>query len=367
MLMRFVPRSVVQQLERVITATVRREVDRLPHALTDTDVQLRQLQNLIEREQRLPPPPPKHLQVRVVGGYSPQFFESGYRVVAEFNAALAPMGKTLGDFPRMLDFGCGCGRVIRAMHTCLPQADLVGTDIDPEAIHWLQTNYQSIGRFVLAPHTPPLPLPDGAVDFVYGISVFTHLPEDLQFRWLEELRRVTTAGGTLILTTHAEQYWSRVPSHLRTAAQAKGFFYASPDTVAGSASYGHSVGLPEFYQTAYHTHDYIRREWSRYFTVVDVIPLGLESHQDIVLLRNERCSSLKYGQYSHSSRLVSRAHHRPRCSPDFHHGLRSCARRAGLSGDDARGALRLDPALACGRAARQRAESVQRGGVLSHG
>ena len=34
-----------------------------------------------------------------------------------------------------------------------------------------------------------------------------------------------------------------------------------------------------------------------------------------------RCSSLKYSRYSRSSRLAIRAHHRPRCSPDFHHGL----------------------------------------------
>ena len=30
-----------------------------------------------------------------------------------------------------------------------------------------------------------------------------------------------------------------------------------------------------------------------------------------------RCSSLKYAQYSRSSRLASRAHRRPRCSQDF--------------------------------------------------
>jgi SAM-dependent methyltransferase len=285
MLRRLIPRSLQQQLERYITASVRREVDRLPHALTDTDVQLRQLQTLLEREHRLAPPPPKHLQVRVVGGYSPQFFESGYRVHAEFGDALSRIGTSLEAFPRILDFGCGCGRVIRALRTRLPHALLTGTDIDPEAIGWLQSNYQSIARFVLAPHLPPLPLEDGSADFVYGISVFTHLPEDMQFRWLDELRRVTRVGGHLILTTHAEQYWSRVPAELREAGREKGFFYASPDTVTGSASYGQSVGLPEFYQTAYHTHAYIRREWSRFFEVLDIIPLGLESHQDIILLR----------------------------------------------------------------------------------
>ena len=280
-----IPATAKRRLGQFIASVVRQEIDRLPHALTDSDVFLNQIVTILRREHGLIPPPPKHLQVRVVGGYVPGFIESGFRVYAELSAALQPAGRTLEDFPRILDFGCGCGRVIRAMHTCLPRARLFGIDIDPEAIAWLTANYASMAEFFVAPHNPPTPLGDGHVDFVYGISVFTHLPEDMQFRWLEELRRVTSPGGYLILTIHGEKQRDDLPAEFARRVLEKGFFYAAPGTMPGLADYARDISLPDFYQTAYHTHDYIRREWSRYFEVVGIQTLGLEHHQDIVLLR----------------------------------------------------------------------------------
>jgi hypothetical protein len=43
--------------------------------------------------------------------------------------------------------------------------------------------------------------------------------------------------------------------------------------------------LPDFYQTAFHTHEYIRREWSRHFEVVAIHAKGVGNHQDAVLVR----------------------------------------------------------------------------------
>jgi hypothetical protein len=43
--------------------------------------------------------------------------------------------------------------------------------------------------------------------------------------------------------------------------------------------------LPDFYQTAYHTQEYIHREWSTYFDVIHYLERGINNHQDAVILR----------------------------------------------------------------------------------
>jgi SAM-dependent methyltransferase len=51
---------------------------------------------------------------------------------------------------------------------------------------------------------PPLPFASQEFDFVYAVSVFTHLSEATSRRWVEELRRVTSAGGILLATTNGD-------------------------------------------------------------------------------------------------------------------------------------------------------------------
>lgn len=232
------------------------------------------------RENDLPPPPPKHLQVRVCGGYVAGFLDSGFNAIGDINAAIAASGRTLPDFRRILDFGCGCGRVLRTLKSVAPGSALYGTDIDGEAIGWLQKHYGRFGEFAVAPHRPPTAYADGMFDFVYGISVFTHLPEDMQYQWLEELRRITAPGAFLMMSTHGAKHYETLPPELRAKLEERGFYYGDLGT-----NYGASIQLPDFYQTSFHKHDYIRREWGKYFDVVDIQTLRMDQHQDSVLLR----------------------------------------------------------------------------------
>jgi len=257
--------------------------ERLPRAesgLGDLDTTLQQVLTLLRREAQIPPPPPRHLQERVVGKYVPGFPESGYELCRELDAALAPAGKTLADFRRILDFGCGSGRATRALKTLHPAADVSGTDIDEEAIAWLAWNYPKFGNFSVAPHRPPTEYADAAFDFIFGISVFTHLPQDMEREWLDELRRISAPGAHLVLTTHGEAHWSKLAPEIREIVEREGFYYGD-----FGWNYGRSISLPDFYQTAYHSTDYVRREWGKRFEVLAITPLGMGKHQDTVLLR----------------------------------------------------------------------------------
>ena len=256
-------------------------VGELPDALSrlsDLEVLGQHLVSLLRREAGIRPLPPKNLQVRVIGRYTRAFPETCYDICDDLDAALSVVGRSLKDFRRILDWGCGCGRIIRAFRTLLPDAELHGTDIDPEAIEWLNRNYAGMAEFRVSPHHPPTSYADATFDFVLGLSVVTHLPEDMQFEWLWELERITAPGGYAILTTSGENNYRNLPAAEREILETRGFLYSA-------VNYGQSISLPDFYQNAFHAVHYVRREWSRVFDVVEIRPAGMENHQDVVLLR----------------------------------------------------------------------------------
>jgi ubiquinone/menaquinone biosynthesis C-methylase UbiE len=223
------------------------------------------------------PLPPRHLQERVVGGYFADFLKSATRTLSEFDGILKSVGKTLDDFERVLDLGVGCGRVIRRFHELYPRTVMTGGDIDTEAIAWLQQNYAPIGRFLALPHLPPTDLKTGEFEFGYAVSVFTHLDEQMQFAWLAELQRVIDSGGYLVLTVHGKNHYDILLEGIKRQSITGGFYYDYDSIITD--------GLPEFYKVTYHTREYVYREWSRFFEVVDYVEQGAEGHQDLILCR----------------------------------------------------------------------------------
>ncbi|MGI8656502.1 MAG: class I SAM-dependent methyltransferase [Pyrinomonadaceae bacterium] len=184
-----------------------------------------QLQDMIREMGGLMPPPP-HLQKRVVGVYAPDFIKSGEDLIEDINAVLAHTGKNLNSFETILDFGSGCARVLRPLRRYITSAQkLYGTDIDAEAIQWCQENYSQVAEFSVNPAMPPTIYRDDKFDLIYSISVFTHLPEDMQFAWLQELHRIAKRGAYLVLSVHGENHYNKHDLAARRTMQDKGFNY----------------------------------------------------------------------------------------------------------------------------------------------
>jgi SAM-dependent methyltransferase len=108
---------------------------------------------------------------------------------------------------RVLDWGCGPGRLARHMAECFAPTplELTAVDPDPAAIAWCRAHLPGI-VFQEAPFRPPLPFDDQHFDAVYAFSVLTHLAEESQARWVDELRRVLKPGGVLVVTVHGDHY-----------------------------------------------------------------------------------------------------------------------------------------------------------------
>jgi SAM-dependent methyltransferase len=223
------------------------------------------------------PFPPENLRKRVHGDEDALSFSNIGKII-NFNiySSIKSIIR-LSDQSNILDFGCGCGRVLRYFYKWYSDSLFYGVDIDQEAISWCQRELARIGKFVKNEESPPLPFCDEFFDFIYSISVFTHLPEDMQFVWLEELRRITKKGGYIIITTHGEELFnSYVPEVSRNQFIEKGFYYLIGEK---------TEGLPDFYHSSFHSKDYIYKNWSKLFEIDKIINKGIAGHQDLILCR----------------------------------------------------------------------------------
>ena len=160
------------------------------------------------------PLPPPHLIYDVIAcRWGAVFMDSGAKVMKDMAAILDKNDKPLASFSNILDFGCGCGRLIRQVqrHT---NAALIGSDYNGELVDWCTANlpFATFHKNELA---PPLALNDASVDFIYARSVFTHLTEALTFQWMQEMRRVLRPGGCIYLTMHGRPMSSGLNDGLR--------------------------------------------------------------------------------------------------------------------------------------------------------
>jgi SAM-dependent methyltransferase len=186
---------------------------------------------------------------------------------------LAKQGKTLNEFKTVLDFGCGCGRVLRHL-SGLPGTALHGTDPNRWAIQWCE-KHLPFAQFKVCSLEPPLPYPDDLFDLIYAFSIFTHLTEPLQARWMDELRRVLAPGGHLILTVHGDKCADALPAAERGDYQ-QGKLVVVEQEVVGTNFCG-----------AFHPEAYVRSVLTRGFEVADFVPEGAKGNppQDAYLLR----------------------------------------------------------------------------------
>jgi SAM-dependent methyltransferase len=216
------------------------------------------------------PVPPARLILKVAGTPDAHWFLTGGRLAAEsIRATLARHSIDIDRISSMLDFGCGCGRVVR--HWRSVQGEVHGADYDPAGIKWCRRNLP-FGRFEVNDLRPPLPYASGQFALVYALSVFTHLPANLQGPWMAELRRVLRPAGHLLISLHGTAYVaSLTASELVTFNRGE---VVVREGAPGSNIFG-----------AYHPESYIRGAMSQGFRVLDVVPEGAAGNpkQDLCL------------------------------------------------------------------------------------
>lgn len=193
------------------------------------------------------------------------------------------------ELRQTLDFGCASGRVIRHLAFELPDAKILGCDINRLHVEWCNRYLPANCRVFQNHSIPCLPLPDGSVDLVSAFSVFTHI-EALETAWLMELRRVLRPGGLAWITVHSDvtlrdmtpkwPLWKPVTSHPDYRRLVTGDREFESDRLVLRWHRHRSYSSNVFYRLAY-----IERNWSRLMEIVHISPRHLGDFQDVVLLR----------------------------------------------------------------------------------
>jgi SAM-dependent methyltransferase len=229
------------------------------------------------------PPLPDSIRMERVHGTSraSSFCLVGFSAFVNMERALQThLGKGYEAFPRVLDWGCGSGRILRYFRS-RPNSQVVGIDIDPDNIAWCRQN-MPFARFETVSLHPPTSLPAESFNLLVGTSVFTHLKEPEQFAWLEELQRLAAPGAALLMTCHGESSvgLSHMPRKLFRRWAKQGLIDIGPADLPG-------IQLPEsdYYRNTYHSNRYIREQWSRFFEIVAILPGYIGSLQDLVIMR----------------------------------------------------------------------------------
>ncbi|MEZ5966210.1 MAG: class I SAM-dependent methyltransferase [Planctomycetota bacterium] len=244
----------------------------------------------------LVPVPPLELIGNVVSAQAGiEFFqESGLSEARQLFTLLAEGGFTLTSGGKLLDFGCGCARILRFMARLADTVQLHGADPDEKAIAWCRANLD-YAHFEQLSAWPPSPYPDNTFRAVYAYSVFTHLDEKLHRAWLEDLHRVTEPGAALVLTTagrrcvdeilgpRAREFTFPTGDELRAAkprleAGEYAFFPYDFEVSSLPAEMAPRYGMTFFYPS------YIRRHWTDLFEVVAAHE-GPSGWQDYIVLR----------------------------------------------------------------------------------
>jgi SAM-dependent methyltransferase len=233
------------------------------------------------------PIPYAELQQRVAGDDdSVRFHKYGRQSALDFEAVLASVDRTFDSFPRILDFGCGCGRILLWLEELASRCSVYGTDIDQAAVRWASEHipYATVSR---NQPDPPLEYADAFFDLVYCHSVFTHIDENYQDRWLAELQRITKPGGLVILSVHGEYVFHQVAQDLRRLGQdpsewqaileEQGICFRANDAFVGGP-------FPDFYHSTFHTPWYVFAHWGQYFRVRSYMPRRGLDYQDYILL-----------------------------------------------------------------------------------
>lgn len=231
--------------------------------------------------------PDANVQTQFVGAAGEEALREGfrfYRVVREY---AKQTGQPLGPNLRVLDFGCGWGRISRLFFQAIPHQNFFGVDVDPDIIAFCAKNLRH-GNYSTVQALPPTRFAANTFDVIFAYSVFSHLAEPVALGWVKEFRRILRPGGILVATTQGrsfldlcqskqgqihEKRWfnklarSFLPIETSKSAYDLGNFLFEPTGEPDPAS----IRNNSYYGEALIPLAYIQKEYTPYLNLIDFV------------------------------------------------------------------------------------------------
>jgi 2-polyprenyl-3-methyl-5-hydroxy-6-metoxy-1,4-benzoquinol methylase len=153
----------------------------------------------------LPKFPDEQLQKQFVGSSRAAALREGFQFYQIIKQNCIHFSYPILPTRKILDFGCGWGRVTRFFLKDLQSENLLGVDVDPEIIQVCKDTIQE-GQYDVIPPYPPTNFAERSFDVIVAYSVFSHLAEEVHLLWVREFVRMLQPGGLIFITTQKRSF-----------------------------------------------------------------------------------------------------------------------------------------------------------------
>lgn len=154
----------------------------------------------------IPKMPPEKVQLHFTGASGRETLTQAMDFVNLATDILSQQGMKDLREKKLLDFGCGWGRITRMWLRCIPGENITGVDPMTDMNSLCQNTIPNVHFMLTQPAPPILALADQAFDIVTAYSVFSHLNEEYLNLWVNEFARLVKPSGMMFITTRSRKF-----------------------------------------------------------------------------------------------------------------------------------------------------------------
>ncbi len=181
---------------------------------------------------------------------------------------------------KILDWGVGCGRVIRHFSN-LCDRKVWGVDIDASNVQWCNENLKNVNS--VANLNPPTSFDSDFFDVIYSCSVLSHLDEKSIDAWLGELARILSPNGVGLFSFNGSSNSASYLSRRRKE------FESVMNGVLFDGDINHDLDnfIPSttYYRATFASDAWWKDRFSRFFKIESIEKSVVSGDQNIAVLK----------------------------------------------------------------------------------